>query len=110
MPSSKPFHKEDIAGKTVIDSSGKVVGKISDITFTLDGTITLWVQKEDGNATPVPLTKVMGVSDHVIVKEEGAAPAVVVAPPRPGMVRCKACGTEAPIGTTWCPSCGRSLG
>lgn len=114
MPSSTPFHKEEIAGKTVIDTTGKVVGKVSDITFTLDSTITLWVQKDDGTTAQIPLGKVMGVSDHVIVREENVtmptAVAAAAAPLKPGMVRCKACGADAPVGTAWCPNCGRAIG
>jgi len=111
MSSARSFRKEEIAEKTVIDSSGKVMGKVKDLTFTLDGAITLIVERTDGSALQVPLSKVMGVSDHVIVKEEAfatrpMAPAAAVAP---GMVACKACGTQAPLGTQWCPNCGRSL-
>ena len=109
MSSARSFRKEEIADKTVIDSSGRVIGKVKDLTFTLDGSITLIVERSDGSALQVPLSKVMGVSDHVIVKEEAFAPKPMVAAVAPGMVACKACGAQAPIGTQWCPNCGRSL-
>src|SRR5579864_1376999 len=106
MSSSKAFRKEEIAGKTVIDSSGRNTGKVKDLTFTLDGKITLIVEKSDGAEELVPLSRVLGVSDNVVVKEE-VVPKVPV--PSPGMVICKSCGRESVIGTLWCPSCGKSL-
>lgn len=109
MASAKSFRKEEIADKTVIDSSGKVIGKVKDLTFTLDSSITLVVQKADGSELMVPLGKVMGVADHVIIKQEPVAAAVVMATAAPGMLVCKNCGTQAKVGTMWCPGCGRSL-
>ncbi len=109
MASGKSFRKEEIADKTVIDSSGKVIGKVKDLTFTLDSSITLIVQKADGSELMVPLGKVMGVADHVIIKQEPVAPAVVMATAPPGTLVCKNCGTQAKAGTMWCPGCGRSL-
>ena len=120
MSSTRSFRKEEIADKTVIDSSGKVIGKVKDLTFTLDSTITLIVERTDGSSLDVPLSKVMGVSDHVVVKQD----VLSSVPPRPStsgvqipapspqagvMLVCKACGTQAPPGTQWCPGCGRSL-
>ena len=106
MSSSKPFRKEDITGKVVIYSSGRNTGQVKDLTFTLDGTITLIVEKNDGGEIQIPLSKVMGVSDNVVVKEEGVTRN---SSPSAGMVACKSCGRESPIGTLWCPSCGKSL-
>jgi sporulation protein YlmC with PRC-barrel domain len=111
MSSAKSFRKEEIADKTVIDSSGKVIGKVKDLTFTLDSSITLIVQKADSTEMQVPLSKVMGVSDHVIIKEEPGAQKQVVVAGAGGatMLVCKSCGTHAKPGTMWCPGCGRSL-
>jgi sporulation protein YlmC with PRC-barrel domain len=109
MASAKSFHKEEVAGKTVIDSSGKIIGSVKDLTFTLDSSITLIVQKTDGSELMVPLGKVMGVSDHVIIKPDVVAPAAVAMAAAPAMLVCKNCGTQAKQGTMWCPGCGRSL-
>lgn len=113
MSTPRSFRKEEIADKTVIDSSGRVVGKVKDLTFTLDSTITLIVERTDGSTLQVPLNKVMGVSDHVIIKEETVAsramPTAATMASTPGMVTCKFCGTKAPAGTQWCPNCGRSI-
>jgi len=116
MSSAKTFRKEEITEKSVIDSSGKVAGKVKDITFTLDGDITLIIERPGGSEVPIPLSKVMGVSDHVIVREDAfvVKPMVISAVAAPAatgtMLVCKSCGSQAPIGTTWCPGCGRALG
>lgn len=104
--SSKPFRKEEVQGKTVIETSGKVGGKVKDLTFSLDGTITLIVAKEDGTEVQVPLKQVIGISDHVVVRSD--APAIAPAARFSGAGGCKYCGAELPAGTTWCPACGRS--
>ena len=105
--SSKAFHKEDIEGKTVIETTGKVGGKVKDVTFSLDGSITLIVLRDDGTERPVSLKQVVGISDHVIVR--GDAPMMM-----PGMAAtsavqvCKFCGSDLSPTSTWCPRCGRS--
>ena len=105
--SSKPFHKEDIEGKTVIETSGKIAGKVKDVTFSLDGTITLIVIKDDGTERPVSLKQVVGISDHVIVRSDAplSMPGV---PPASAVQVCKFCGSELSPTSTWCPRCGRS--
>jgi sporulation protein YlmC with PRC-barrel domain len=110
MSSAKAFRKEEIADKTVIDSSGKVAGKVKDITFTLDSTVTLVVVKLDNTEVQVPLSKVMGVSDHVIVREDAfMVKPMPMAAVSSTTVVCRSCGSLAPIGTTWCPGCGKAL-
>lgn len=111
MSSAKAFRKEEIIDKSVIDSSGKVAGKVKDLMFTLDGNITLIIERPGGSEVQIPLSKVMGVSDHVIVREDAfvVKPMVMAAVPGNTVV-CKNCGATAPVGTTWCPGCGRSLG
>jgi sporulation protein YlmC with PRC-barrel domain len=112
MSSAKAFRKEEITDKSVIDSSGKVAGKVKDITFTLDGVITLLIERPGGSEVEIPLNKVMGVSDHVIVREDAfvVKPMVIAAGAAGTMAVCKSCGSQAPVGTTWCPGCGRALG
>jgi sporulation protein YlmC with PRC-barrel domain len=105
--SSKSFRKEEVEGKTVIETSGKVGGKVKDLTFSLDGTITLIVAKEDGTEVKIPLKQVVGISDHVVVRSESAPMQGSGAAASSSRV-CKYCGAELPAGTTWCPACGRA--
>ncbi len=105
--SSKAFRKEDIEGKTVIETTGKVGGKVKDVTFSLDGSITLIVVKDDGTERPVSLKQVVGISDHVIVR--GDAPLSMPGMPSASAVPvCKFCASELSPTSTWCPRCGRS--
>jgi len=62
------------------------------------------VQGADGKDSEIPLSKVTGISEHVVVKAETTA--------EPGAsgygTTCKYCGAPKPVEERWCPSCGRS--
>jgi sporulation protein YlmC with PRC-barrel domain len=95
----KSFRKEDVVGKTVIETSGAVKGKVKDLMFDLNGTITLTVEGLNGKESLVPVAMVTGISDHVVIKSE----------PIVGQgVKCKFCGAPLSPGVVWCPSCGKS--
>lgn len=112
--SSKSFHKEELQGKAVIDSSGNVRGKVKDVVFSLDGSVALILEREDGGEARVPMSRVMGISDYVVMKGESAPDVpMAMAPPASftgaaGAAMCRFCGATIPTGTTWCPSCGKS--
>ena len=46
MSSGKFLHREEIVGKTVIDSSGVVTGKVKDIVFNLDAVVQLVIERQ----------------------------------------------------------------
>jgi len=100
----KSFKKEDIVGKPVIETSGTAKGKVKDVSFDLSGTITLIVEEEDGKESQVPIVRVTGISDDVVVRSE---PAPGLSMPAPGD-SCKFCGKPIAPSQIWCPSCGRS--
>ncbi len=100
----KTFRKEDVTGKTAIDTSGTVRGKIVDVTFDLGGTVTLLVRGEDGKDIQVPLAKVTGISDHVVIRAETVAESSAWA----AGTTCRFCGAQKPAGERWCPRCGKS--
>ena len=100
----KSFRKEDIIGKPVIETSGTVKGKVKDLMFDLSGTITLIIEGTDGKESQVPISRVTGISDDVVVKSDQAAVA-----PRPASGgACRYCGTPMTPSQTWCPKCGKS--
>jgi sporulation protein YlmC with PRC-barrel domain len=99
----KSFRKEDIIGKPVIETSGTVKGKVKDITFDLAGTITLIIDGVDGNDFQVPISKVTGISDDVVVRSDLATGASSAQGQN-----CKYCGKPISPGQTWCPSCGKA--
>ena len=98
----KTFRKEDVTGKTVIETSGSVRGKVEDVVFDLGGGITFIVLADDGKKTEVPVTRVTGISDHVIVRSDAE-----VASPAPN-TKCKYCGAAKAANAMWCPVCGKS--
>ena len=100
----KTFRKEDVVGKTVIDTSGTVRGKVADVMFDLGVTVTLVVKGADGNESQVTIAKVTGISEHVVVRGAQAAEGA-------GSVAgttCKFCGAAKSPDEKWCPSCGRA--
>jgi sporulation protein YlmC with PRC-barrel domain len=100
----RSFRKEDVVGKTVIETSGAVKGKVKDVVFDLGGGVTFLVQGAEGKDSQIPLTKVTGISEHVVVKGEeptGQGPSGYG-------TTCKFCGAAKPNEERWCPSCGRS--
>jgi sporulation protein YlmC with PRC-barrel domain len=100
----RSFRKEDVVGKTVIETSGAVKGKVKDVIFDLGGEVTLLVQGTDGKDSQFSLSKVTGISEHVVVKgeatPEGSASGFGT--------KCKFCGAPKQADERWCPSCGRS--
>ena len=101
---SKSFRKEDVVGKTVIETSGMVKGKVKDLTFNLSGTVTLIAEGADGKDLRIPLSRVTGISDHVVVNSE----TTVDYPAPAARASCKFCGAALTLGDVWCPSCKKS--
>ena len=62
----KSFRKEDVIGKTAIETSGRIMGKVSDVLFDLNGTITFVIGGADGRELQVPVARITGISDHVV--------------------------------------------
>jgi sporulation protein YlmC with PRC-barrel domain len=100
----RTFRKEDVVGKTVIETTGTVKGKVADVMFDLAGTVTFMVQGTDGTVTQVPVARVTGISEHVIVKSDQAFGGSGSG----SGTSCKFCGAPKAPGAMWCPSCGKS--
>jgi sporulation protein YlmC with PRC-barrel domain len=100
----RSFKREDVVGKTVIETSGAVKGKVKDVMFDLGGGITFLVQGADGKDSQIDVSKVTGISDHVVVRSE---PSHEQEASGYGTT-CKFCGAAKPERERWCPSCGRS--
>jgi len=100
----RSFKREDVVGKTVIETSGAVRGKVKDVMFDLEGGVTFLVQEVDGKDSKIPLSKVTGISEHIVVRSEAGA----VQSMSGYGTTCKFCGAAKPADERWCPSCGRS--
>ncbi len=77
---------------------------MKDVIFNLDGAATFVVEMPDGKDWQVPLTKVTGISDHVVVRNEGALGTGGAGP----ATTCKFCGATLGSGSVWCPNCGKA--
>ena len=100
----RSFRKEDVVGKTVIETSGAVKGKVKDILFDLGGGVTFLVEGADGKDSQIPLSNVTGISEHVVVRGE----TVTEGEGQIYGTKCRFCGASKPAEERWCPSCGRS--
>jgi len=93
-----------VVGKSVIETTGRVKGKVKDLMFELGGNITLIVEGTDGKESQVPISKVTGISDNVVVRSD-----VEAIPSASALgTTCKFCGKPLTPGQTWCLSCGKS--
>ncbi len=99
----KSFRKEDVVGKTVIETSGAVKGEVADVLFELGGSITFLVKARDGTESQVKISDVTGISEHVVVRGSQTS----ASGPRTGNA-CRFCGAAVAQGAQWCPSCGKS--
>lgn len=135
MSAPKMFRKDELAGKTVIESSGKSLGKAKDVAFGLDGSIALIVAANDGSETQIGMDRVAGVAEYIVVmreqdvgpstvrKAQSAGPASIPSPQNPpqsgsnpgipapvsvtaGSAVCRNCGAPLRAGAKFCTRCG----
>jgi sporulation protein YlmC with PRC-barrel domain len=113
MSGPRFFRKDEVEGKSVIFSSGRIAGKVKDVVFGLDGTIVLVVENENDSEARVPMSMVMGVADYVVVNDEIWIPAsksIISSSGQSGSAGMvlKFCNNAISPGTIYCPSCDRS--
>ncbi len=70
------FRNEDIQGKTVVEATGKTLGKAIQISFSLDGKMALVVETAENKETQVPMGRIMGVADYVILRPDTGSEAM----------------------------------
>lgn len=66
------FRKDEVAGKIVVEASGKSLGKAKDIAFGLDGSVALIVAGDDNSEVQISMDRVAGVADYIVVRREQA--------------------------------------
>ena len=79
----KLFRKDEVEGKVVVETSGKSIGKATDIAFSLEGTTALIVKGYDGAEIQVTMDRVTGVGDFIVVRREKGDPIPVKKPVPP---------------------------
>jgi len=114
------FRKQDVENKPVIDSSGKSIGTGLDIAFSLDGRLGLVVKTPKGSEIEIPMNRVIGVTDYIVLSPEGPSSSQVVqvqhteplTPTQPlvssntQQQTCSSCGMSLKPGAKFCTSCG----
>lgn len=136
MSSAKLFRKDEVDGKTVVETTGNTFGNAKDVAFGLDGTVALIVLDKDNNEVQVTMDRVLGVGDYIVIRKEKleskpptppapqpvvtpppappvppAAPATPMAPPPTVMAPmvCKSCGAALKPGARFCTKCGTAV-
>jgi sporulation protein YlmC with PRC-barrel domain len=111
MSSLRLFHKEDVVGKTVIDSTGQTSGMVKDVMFSLNSVVILVVEKKDGTEMQLPLSKVVGLSEFVVTRSESPSQPTSAGGTSFASTsghQCKFCGHEMLPASLYCPSCGKA--
>lgn len=72
--SPKLFRKDEVEGKVVVETSGRSIGKASDIAFSLEGTMALIVMGYDGAEIQIAMERVTGVGDFIVVRRDKGDP------------------------------------
>lgn len=88
----KSVTKDRLAGMTVVDGTGTIIGTVKDIGFTVGKTgISLSVEDKNGDLQEIPWDEVQGAGDFVVLKVvTPAATSTTSATTVPG--RCPICG------------------
>ena len=124
------FRKDEVAGKIVVEASGKALGKASDVAFGLDGTVALIVVGNDNSEIQITMDRIAGVADYIVVRRDKAENKAVASPPKmhaapaippPPPVSqpmaipvapvatapfCRGCGAPLKEGAKFCTKCG----
>lgn len=93
----KSITKDRLAGMTVIDSDGNIVGAVKDVGFTVGKAgISLSVEGKDGVMRDVAWDNIQGAGDFVLLKPSAAQPATAAAQPaqaaQQAQATCSTCG------------------
>lgn len=133
----KFLKKEEINDKIVIETTGRKVGKAKEIAFALDGSAALFVTSDSGSDVQIPMARIMGVGEYIVVRTADqvqrpaqapaqrpaarpamaapqARPAVQAPVPPPPMaaapaaMACRNCGAPLKPGAKFCTRCGTS--
>ena len=104
--SDKPLTRDVLVSMQVIDSKGKLVGKVKDVAFVVGKTgVSLAVETEDGETKTVEWESVQAASDFVILKPESQSYKAQEMQTEVVTSKQKSSQRSAPL----CPTCGKPL-
>lgn len=111
----KPLTKSALVSMQVIDSRGRLVGKVKDVLFEVGKPgISLYVEAESGETQTIQWDAVQGAADFIVLKPVGERPAEVEVEQetaKPAQTAAAAPKTESAKqqGQPTCPTCGKPL-
>lgn len=107
---AKPLTREALVSMQVINSDGKLVGKVKDIVFEIGKTsVSLLVENDNGESQTFQWDQIQAASDFIILKPLTQNAKIEKAQPQQeaqiaSQVQVKKSSSEAV-----CPSCGKAL-
>jgi len=98
----KPLTRDALVSMQVIDSKGRLVGKVKDVAFAVGKTgISLTVENEDGEIQNVGWDEIQGAADFIVLKpQSNYQPQQTYQATQPQQQ-----ASSQPM----CPTCGRPL-
>ena len=99
--------KRDVENKIVVETSGRELGTAQDIGFSLDGKIALVIVTKDGKESQIPVNRIKGVVDFIVIEPEmSTTHEVTTAAPQTPLGNCPKCQAPLKPGTRFCVKCG----
>ena len=120
MPESQSkthfFRKKDVEKKPVVEATGKSAGTGLDVGFSLDGKLTLVISSPDGKEVEIPMSRVQGVGEYIVLKPEEnpelrpdeQASVTPHSSSIPDAPTCSKCGASIKPEAKFCTVCGKS--
>ncbi len=112
MPATPFYRREDVENKPVLDTSGKGIGTGQDLAFSLDGKLAIVVKTPKGEDIEIPMTRIVGVADYIVLTPEtltqAKQPSLQPQGSAPTNVQetCPNCGMPLKSGVKFCTHCG----
>jgi sporulation protein YlmC with PRC-barrel domain len=97
----RPLTRDALVSMQVIDSKGRLIGKVKDLSFEIGKAgIALSVESDDGMLRTVSWDDVQGAHDFIVLKPQTQAQFQAVQTQQPA---------QAQTAQTLCPTCGKPL-
>jgi sporulation protein YlmC with PRC-barrel domain len=98
--SSKPLSKDELVSMQVIDSKGRLVGKVQDVVFEVGkSSISLAVENKEGEVQTVAWEDIQAASDFILLK-----PAQTI-----NLMQSQQETVSSKASQPMCPTCGKPL-
>jgi len=105
LSTAPPSSLKQIFGRNVVDPSGSMIGRVSDVAFeNQTKELRLMVETREKSTISIPWSDIQAVEDVVLLSKPIELPRG-----RPGEVRCPTCKTKVPENSRFCSVCGARI-